>query len=114
MGSAAPALRRLQIALPAILCAIAVTAGGCGRSADPPAPPAPEPVPALPADIEQQVHNFCGGSCHAYPPADSFPRKHWRTEVERGFRFFDQSGLSLTPPKLAPVVSYYEDRPPED
>ncbi|HEV3439545.1 MAG TPA: hypothetical protein VG122_19430, partial [Gemmata sp.] len=31
--------------------------------------------PRLPADIELQVHTFCGGACHAYPPADSFPRK---------------------------------------
>src|SRR5438874_4891325 len=111
MGSAAPASRRVLILLAAPLCAIAGVVAGCGRSAD---PTPPEPVQALPPDIEQQVHNFCGGSCHAYPPADSFPRKHWRAEVERGFRFFDQSGLSLAPPKLAHVVRYYEDRAPED
>ena len=40
---------------------------------------------ALPEDIEAQVHSFCGASCHAYPPADAFPKSHWRMEVERAF-----------------------------
>jgi len=34
--------------------------------------------------------------------------------VERGFRFFDKSGLSLTPPKLSHVIRYYEERAPTD
>ena len=114
MSSAAPRPHRV----PAVLAAVAVYAaacalGGCGPTG-PPTAPAPPPPEALPADIEQQVHAFCGGSCHAYPPADSFPRKHWRTEVERGFKFFDQSGMAAVPPKLAHVVRYYEDRAPED
>ena len=53
-------------------------------------------------------------SCHAYPPADAFPKSHWRMEVERGFRFFDKSGLSLNPPKLGHVVRYYEERARDD
>jgi len=57
---------------------------------------------------------FCGGACHAYPPPDSFPRKHWQAEVERGFRFFDHSGMSLNPPRLSHVVRYYESRAPEE
>jgi hypothetical protein len=111
----AASLRRWLAALPPlVLVVLAATGASCGRrTEDPPAPPEPA-ASALPADIEQQVHNFCGGSCHAYPPADSFPRKHWRTEVERGYRFFDQSGLALTPPKFAHVVRYYEERAPED
>ena len=85
---------------------------GCGKTPD---VPVPAPTPAeLPADIEQQVHAFCGTACHTYPPADSFPKKHWRSEVERGFRFFDQSGLALAPPKIGHVVRYYEDRAAED
>ena len=56
---------------------------------------------ALPDDIEAQVHSFCGAACHPYPSPDTFPRHHWRTEVERGFRFFDKSG-ALAPPKLRP------------
>lgn len=81
----------------------------------PEAPPTVEPKPvALPVDLEAQVHNFCGGACHAYPAPDTFPRKHWRAEVERGFRFFDQSGMAFSPPKLGHVVRYYEERAPED
>ena len=87
-----------------------VAVAGCGTSTPPP-PPAVAANDA-PADIEAQVHTFCGGACHPYPPADSFPRKHWRTEVERGFRFFEQSGKSLTPPPVEAVVKYYEDRAP--
>ena len=115
MTTAAPASRRWLILLPALgTVAFAFALGGCGRPPEV-AAPAPEPAPtALPDDIEHQVHNFCGGSCHAYPPPDSFPRKHWRTEVERGFRFFDASGMAAHPPKLAHVVRYYEDRAPED
>jgi hypothetical protein len=98
---------------------VAATAGliigsvGCHK----PTPPEPPPTSSeitLPEDLETQVHNFCGASCHAYPPADSFPRSHWRAEVERGFRFFDDSGLPLTPPKLSHVVRYYEERAPAE
>ena len=85
---------------------------GCGTA--PPPPPVVPPAAPLPADIEAQVRNFCGAACHAYPPADSFPRRHWRSEVERGFRFFDGSGLALSPPKLGHVVRYYEEKAPED
>ncbi|MFO0804884.1 MAG: VCBS repeat-containing protein [Gemmataceae bacterium] len=87
-------------------------AAGCSKAPDPP-PPAPvEPV-ADPADIEQQIHNFCGGSCHAYPPADTFPREHWRSEVERGFKFFERSGMALKPPPFEAVVRHYEKLSPE-
>src|SRR6266496_720137 len=61
--------------------------------------PSPQP-PGDPADIVAQVHNFCGAACHAYPPPDTFPRKHWRAEVERGFRFAEQAGLPMTPPPV--------------
>lgn len=100
----------------ALACAVAgALFAGCSPKPDPgPTTPAAPGSAALPHDIEAQVHTFCGGACHAYPPADSFPRKHWRAEVERGFKFFDNSGLALTPPKLAHVVRYYEDRAPTD
>lgn len=114
MGSVVPTSRRVFHPFAAILLYAMCIVGGCGPATPPPPPPAPEPPPPLPEDIEQQVHNFCGGSCHAYPPADSFPRHHWRAEVERGFRFFDQSGMALVPPKLAHVVRYYEERAPEE
>src|SRR5262249_40923114 len=61
-----------------------------------------------------QVHHFCGTGCHAYPPPNTFPRRYWRNEVERGFRFFEQSGLALKPPPVESVVRYYEERAPEE
>src|SRR4051794_11764753 len=71
-----------------------------------PAADAPPPVrpPEVPADIADRVHAFCGSSCHAYPPPDIFPRRAWRAEVERGFRFFEQSGMSLRSPPIEAVV----------
>ena len=73
----------------------------------------PPPIPSDPADISEQVHTFCGGSCHAYPPADTFPREHWRSEVERGFKFFERSGLPMKAPPFEAVVRYYEKQSPE-
>jgi VCBS repeat protein len=98
------------------LAVLAAALTGCGGRNGAPSDsgsPAAE-SPALPADIELQVHAFCGAACHAYPPRDAFPRQHWRAEVERGYRFFDKSGLALTPPKLGHVIRYYEDRAPAD
>lgn len=108
--------RKWLVVCPALAAlALAGAVAGCGKAPEaPPTAPAPTAPAPLPADTEAQVHNFCGGSCHAYPPPDSFPRSHWRMEVERGFRFFDQSGLPLTPPKLAHVIRYYEERAPEE
>lgn len=105
--------RRLVVWL---LAAVTIGAGsvGCERSSPGSDPAAASADPALPEDIETQVYNFCGVACHAYPPPDTFPRRHWRAEVERGFRFFDQSGLPLTPPKLSHVVRYYEERAPDE
>lgn len=66
-----------------------------------------------PDDLAQQAHQFCG-ACHAYPPAETFPREHWRVEVERGYRFFERSGLSLRPPPVESVVRYYEEQAAEE
>lgn len=62
-------------------------------------------------DINAQTHQFCG-ACHAYPPADSFPREAWKGEVEQGYMFFAQSKLALQAPPIEAVVSYYEQRSP--
>ncbi len=79
----------------------------------PPPPPSSRP-PDDPADIVEQVHNFCGGACHAYPPPDSFPKRYWRKEVQRGFGFFEQSAIARKVPPFESVVRYYEQRAPED
>lgn len=94
----------------------AVILAGCGKGPDtaPPVPIDHSDTTQPPADLEKQIHSFCGTACHAYSEPDTFPRSHWRMEVERGYSFFYQSGLSLTPPKLAHVVRYFEERSPEE
>jgi hypothetical protein len=80
------------------------TAAGDGASASSPPP----------ADLEQRIQHFCGAACHAYPPPDTFPREHWRMEVERAYGFFERSGMAMTPPRMADVIRYYQERAPED
>ena len=74
------------------------------------------PPPIVPqraeANISERVHVFCG-ACHAYPPADTFPREHWRHEVERGYEFFSRAGKNLEAPPMDEVVEYYKERAPE-
>jgi hypothetical protein len=77
-----------------------------------PVPPSSQSL-GDPEDIVEQVHVFCG-ACHAYPPADAFPRQHWRREIKRGFDFYNESALSLRVPPFDSVVRYYERRAPED
>ncbi|MDB5309320.1 MAG: repeat protein [Gemmataceae bacterium] len=103
----------------AVPLVVAIGGGAWGvlklsRGTDSSMPPPPPAVQSAPADIAAQVHTFCGGSCHAYPPADTFPRRHWRTEVERGFRFFERSGMAMTAPPIESVIRYYEDRAPDE
>jgi hypothetical protein len=95
--------------------AVAIAAGlaGCGRPEQPPAPAPEAAAEATPADLEAQVHSFCG-ACHRYPAPDTFPRANWRAEVERGYRFFKSSRLALNPPPLDQAVRYYEERAPQD
>jgi len=79
-----------------------------------PQPPSQIPVASAgePPDISEKVHTFCG-KCHAYPPAETFPRFAWKEEVERGYFFFGKSNLNLVPPPIEDVVRYYETRAPE-
>jgi hypothetical protein len=77
-----------------------------------PRPTAPPTRWAEPADLPAQVHRFCS-ECHAYPPADTFPRSAWKTEVERGFQFASNAILRSPRPEITRVIRYYEDRAPE-
>jgi hypothetical protein len=71
-------------------------------------------LPPLPPEAtSEQVHALCG-KCHAYPPADSFPKSAWRREVKGGYDFFRDSKLQLDYPSLESVVQYYEKRAPEE
>jgi hypothetical protein len=97
-----------QAALWALLVA---SAAGCNNrtSQPPPIDVYTQPV----ADIKERVHTFCG-DCHPYPPPDTFPRDAWQLEVERGYRFFSQSGRNLEAPPMDEVVKYYEERAPKE
>ena len=111
-----PTVRRWLWAAPILLAAAGAIAWGTQRltreRSGPPTPPVESAVSA--EDVEREVHAFCGSSCHAYPPAETFPRRYWRSEVERGYRFFEQSGQSMSVPPIERVVRYYEGRAPED
>jgi hypothetical protein len=68
---------------------------------------------AEPADLAVRVRDFCT-KCHAYPSPDSFPRRAWRAEVARAYRFLLASSLAVEPPPFESVVAYYEQHAPEE
>jgi hypothetical protein len=74
-------------------------------------PPPATTAPLDTAELTDQIHRFCG-SCHAYPPAETFRRRDWKNEVERGYAFFAASNLPLQAPPIDEVVKYYEERAP--
>ncbi len=92
--------------------AVLLPAVGKWRPAPPPPPPTAESPPTSPVVAGAEVHKFCG-ACHAYPPPDTFPRAAWKDEVERGYKFFADSGLPLRPPAIDGVVRHFEERAPD-
>jgi hypothetical protein len=101
-----------------LLCALLLPAG-CRRTATP-TPRADDAGDVVEA-TSAEVHAFCG-SCHAYPPAESFPRAAWRREVEQGYIFYrlpspgsrDMRRRGVKEPAMESVVAYYERRAPEE
>jgi hypothetical protein len=87
---------------------------GCQNQTTPPTAPRVDVVAQSPppADLEQRIEQFCGALCHAYPAPDTFPREHWRLEVERAYGFFERSGQAVNPPRMTDVIRYYEERAP--
>src|SRR5207248_491643 len=79
----------------------------------PAGPPEVAMPPEPPEATSEEVHRLCG-SCHAYPPPDSFPRSAWRKEVKVGYDFFHQDlSYRFDYPPLEGVLRYYEKRAPE-
>src|SRR5262249_34595884 len=77
------------------------------------------PVAGVPLDAPreastEQVHQFCGAACHAYPPADTFPSALWRREIKQAYDFFRDSKLQIDFPSQETVALYYESRAPEE
>ena len=67
---------------------------------------------AAPAEASaRQVHDFCG-MCHAYPPPETYPRRHWPEEVRKAYDFLRTSEYRLEPPDMEAVVEYYRKRAP--
>src|SRR6516162_9762757 len=93
---------------------MALAGGGVWYLLTGPPPETPPPPPTEePAELRAEVYRFCGQSCHAYPPPGTFPKFAWKKEVERGYSFFSESNLSITPPPIDQVIRYYETRAPE-
>jgi len=110
-----PTIGRWLRVAPVVALAGGALVLGCRRPAEDASSQGVTPAPAVAAaDVEKEVHAFCGSACHAYPPADTFPRRYWKAEVERGFHFFEQSGRSIAAPPIEAVVRYYERRAPEE
>src|SRR5260370_15809106 len=86
-----------------------------GRPAGKQEPFAPSPASqsvASPLEIKE----YCS-KCHAYPPADSFPRSAWKEEVEKAYKLIAQSNLHMKrldgkAPSMEQVINYYEERAP--
>lgn len=89
---------------------------GCSQlPSTPSAAPSVEPKmePELREASSEEVHKLCG-ACHAYPPADTFPKFAWRKEVKQGYDFFHKDlSHRFSYPPLESVVRYYEKRAPE-
>jgi len=81
------------------------------RAPDPQSLVEKEPLSQANASPEA-ITAFCG-DCHAMPDASIFPRFAWKMEVERGYQFFEKSGLPLQAPPLLEVVKFFEARAPE-
>jgi len=72
---------------------------------------------ATPAEVAPlQIEQYCGTQCHAFPPADSFPKAAWKEEVEKAYQIIYNSGrkTALQPPPEQQVVQYYEERAPAE
>ncbi|HZU39297.1 MAG TPA: FG-GAP-like repeat-containing protein [Gemmataceae bacterium] len=113
-------LRRLRGVKRTLWLLPVLTVAACNRTG-PTVPASTEPVAQTVAASPAQVHAFCG-SCHAYPPPDSFPSSYWPDEVAKGYHFYDTPTPEsqevrrkhIRVPPLNRVVRYYQDRAPAE
>ena len=65
------------------------------------------------ADTIEIVQRFCG-DCHPVPSPASFPRGKWPAEVERGYKFYYDSGRTdLKEPVVNDTIRYYQSEAAE-
>jgi mono/diheme cytochrome c family protein len=97
-----------------ILAATLVWAAWRHRSGRAPAPSVagPSTVVLGPEASRAEVKRTCG-SCHTYPPLETFPKRDWPREVQRGYSFLEQAKRADQAPPFAPVLAYYQRRAPE-
>jgi hypothetical protein len=100
--------RRVVWSAVLVVAAAGALAGGCREKNDPP----PVTPPPAPADLDAHLHRVCV-HCHAFAPADTFPRWAWKEEVEQAYRFAAAANMPETMPPIDSVVSYFEQRAPE-
>jgi hypothetical protein len=89
-----------------------------GRSTPRTEPAAPTPYREVVA-TPQQIEEYCA-KCHAYPPADSFPRSAWKEEVEKAYKIAAQMQIRRPrpdlkgPPPMEQVIRFYQDQAPRE
>src|SRR5215470_1139343 len=95
-----------------VWAAVLAVAGSLAAGCDNTAPPPPVTPPKPPADLEAQVKLVCT-HCHAFAPAETFPRSAWKEEVEQAYRFAAGATMPAPMPPIDSVVKYFEDRAPD-
>src|SRR5438309_6954546 len=107
-------MRRRDIAL--LTIAGVIVAGAVVACVVPPGTSEPtiQPSAHLPgAGVQGRIQSFCS-ACHAYPEPDSLPKSAWKAEVQRGFRFFAESGMTRAAPPIEEVIAYFEQQAPDE
>ena len=104
----APSHRWLWIMALAFVAVLGVGGFLYFRGEPRPVPPPPVQAPSDPVDIAVKVHNSlrCLPTNTLLPTA--FRRSIGGAEVERGYRFAEQSALPVKVPPMDAVIRYYQ------
>ncbi len=104
-------LRKIGAAIAIPMCLVFFV-HGCGRS-ESVVPETKRYERLTNADTIETVRRFCG-DCHPVPSPASFPRGKWPAEVERGYKFYYDSGRTdLKEPVVNDTIRYYQSEAAE-
>ena len=96
----------------ALMIGLSILMNGCDRS-EPKIPVTKQLEKLTDAVAIERVQRFCG-DCHPVPSPTSFPRVKWPAEVERGYRFYYESGRTdLQEPIVSETIRYFQSAAPE-